>query len=127
MYTKTPHSYPVTEENANLGALPSFSYGFQKMLCENTFWEAHKKGDFQLTVIRPTFTYNESWSPGVHSFGGQSYHLDRLIKGKPIIMHGDGTSTWVATHRNDTAKAFIGAIGNKKHLVKLIISPQMNL
>ena len=114
VYTKTPRAYPVTEENGELGALPSFPYGHKKMACESLLWEAHRRGDFALTVCRPTFTYNESWSPGIHSFGGQSYHLYRLRKGKPILMHGDGTSVWVASYRDDTARAFVGAAGNPK-------------
>lgn len=116
VYPKTPASYPVTEESAELGARPSFPYGHKKMLCEQAMWEAHARGDFALTVIRPTFTYNETWSPGIHSFGGQTYHLDRLVKGKPFILHGDGTSLWVATHRDDTAHAFVGAAGNARTL-----------
>jgi nucleoside-diphosphate-sugar epimerase len=90
VYPKTPYTYPVNEE-MKIGALPSFHYGWKKVECEKTLWEAHHRGYFQLTVIRPAATYNESRSPGVHSFGGQTYHLDRIRKGKPIIMHGDGT------------------------------------
>jgi nucleoside-diphosphate-sugar epimerase len=112
VYSKTPDHYPITEE-MEIGALPSFQYAWKKVECEKTLWEAHSRGDFQLTVIRPAATYNESWSPGVHSFGGQTYHLDRIRKGKPIIMHGDGTSLWVASYRDDTAGAFVGAAGNK--------------
>jgi nucleoside-diphosphate-sugar epimerase len=109
---KTPPSYPVTEAGAEISALPSFPYAFKKVECERTLWEANGRGDFALTVLRPGFTYNESWSPGIHSFGGQTYHLDRLRKGKPIIMHGDGTSIWTATHRDDVAAAFIAAVRN---------------
>jgi nucleoside-diphosphate-sugar epimerase len=112
VYPKTPDHYPVTEE-MGIWALPSFQYAWKKVECEKTLWDAHRRGDFQLTVIRPAATYNESWSPGVHSFGGQTYHLDRIRKGKPIIMHGDGTSVWVASYRDDTAAAFVGAAGNK--------------
>jgi nucleoside-diphosphate-sugar epimerase len=114
VYTKTPQIYPVTEQNGILGALPSFPYAYKKMLCEQLLWEAHRRGDFSLTICRPTFTYNETWSPGIHSFGGQSYHLDRLQRGKPIILHGDGTSIWVASYRDDTAAGFVGAVGTAK-------------
>jgi nucleoside-diphosphate-sugar epimerase len=113
VYPKTTFTYPVTE-TTEIGALPSFQYAYKKVVCENLLWKAHKAGSFQLTVIRPAATYNESWSPAVHSFGGQTYHLDRLRKGKPIILHGDGTSIWVASYRDDTAGAFAGAIGNPK-------------
>jgi nucleoside-diphosphate-sugar epimerase len=114
VYTKTPGTYPVTEENGVLGALPSFPYAHKKMVCEQILQEAHRRGDFALTICRPGFTYNESWSPGIHSFGGQSYHLDRLRRGKPIILHGDGTSVWTATYRDDVAGGFAGALGNKR-------------
>ena len=111
VYRKTPRAYPVTEEG-EIGPRPSFAYGHNKAMAEKLFWEAHARGDFALTALRPSFTYNESWSPGIHAFGGQSYHLDRLRRGKPIILHGDGSSIWVATYRDDTASAFVGAAGN---------------
>lgn len=114
VYCKTPKAYPITEGNGVVEALPSFPYAYKKVACEKILWEANARGDFALTVIRPAFTYNEGWSPGVHTFGGQSYHLDRLQKGKPILMHGDGTSIWVATYRDDTAAAFVGAVGIEK-------------
>jgi nucleoside-diphosphate-sugar epimerase len=114
VYDKAPSGYPVSEENAVVRAKPSFPYAWKKVCCEQTLWAAHQRGDFALTVLRPAFTYNETWSPGIHTFGGQTYHLDRLIKGKPIILHGDGTSIWVATHRDDTATAFVGAVGNER-------------
>jgi nucleoside-diphosphate-sugar epimerase len=111
VYPKTPSRYPVNED-LNIGALSSFQYAWKKVECEKKLWEAHHRGDFNLTVLRPAATYNESWSPGVHSFGGQTYHLDRIRKGKPIIMHGDGNSIWVASYCTDTALAFVGATGN---------------
>jgi nucleoside-diphosphate-sugar epimerase len=114
VYTKTPQRYPVTEENGVVEALPSFPYAHKKMACEQLLWEAHRRGDFALTICRPAFTYNEAWSPGIHSFGGKTYHLDRLRRGKPIILHGDGSSIWVATYRDDVAAGIIGALGNPK-------------
>jgi nucleoside-diphosphate-sugar epimerase len=115
VYSKTPASYPVTEENGILEARPSFAYGWKKVECERILWQAQAARRFPVTLIRPAFTYNESWSPGVHSLGGaQTYHLDRLRKGLPIILHGDGNSIWTATHRDDVARAFVAAIGNGK-------------
>jgi len=114
VYSKTPASYPVTEANGVVEALPSFPYAWKKVECEKILWAAHRRGDFPVTIIRPAFTYNDTWSPGIHSFGGQTYHLDRLRKAQPIILHGDGTSIWTATHRDDVALAFVNAIGNDR-------------
>jgi nucleoside-diphosphate-sugar epimerase len=112
VYTKTPSTYPITEADGKIGAAASFEYGSKKVQCEEIFWRAQADKDFAVTVIRPAFTYGDSWSPGIHSFGGQTYHLDRVRRAKPIIMHGDGMNISVATHRDDAAVAFANAVGN---------------
>ena len=35
-----------------------------------------------------------------------------MLEGKPVIIHGDGTSLWTMTHNSDFAKGFIGLMGN---------------
>jgi nucleoside-diphosphate-sugar epimerase len=32
--------------------------------------------------------------------------------GKPVVVHGDGTSLWVLTHHRDFAKGFVPLLGN---------------
>ncbi|MFH0758639.1 MAG: NAD-dependent epimerase/dehydratase family protein [Bacteroidota bacterium] len=113
VYPKTVSTFPI-DETLEIGASSSFPYAWKKVECERQLWKAHQDGAFQLTVIRPAATFNESWSPGVHSFGGQTYHLDRLLRGKPFILHGDGSSVWTAAYRDVTASAFLGAICNEK-------------
>ncbi|TVR61525.1 MAG: NAD-dependent epimerase/dehydratase family protein [Spirochaetaceae bacterium] len=92
---------------------PSFSYAVNKVKCEEIFEAAHKRGDFAVTVIRPGLTYREGGAP-LHPFRGGSYHLDRIVKHKPIIIHGDGTSLWTACHSEDASVAFVNAAGNTK-------------
>jgi nucleoside-diphosphate-sugar epimerase len=111
VYRKSSAAYPVRED-AELGATPEFEYAYRKSACERLLWEAHSQRAFVLTVLRPAATYSDSRSPGVHSFGGQTYHLDRVRHGKPMIMHGDGMSIWVAAHSDDVSVAFANATGN---------------
>lgn len=35
-----------------------------------------------------------------------------MLDGKPVIIHGDGTSLWTMTDSRDFAKAFVGLLGN---------------
>lgn len=112
VYTKPAKDYPIRED-AEREPSKSFPYAFNKALCENVLTEAHERGDFPVTFIRPACTYSDTSNP-IHSFGGGSYYLDRLRKGKPIIVHGDGTSFWVACHRDDVGRAFANAVGNQK-------------
>ena len=111
VYTKPAARYPVREDAERVPS-PSFPYAYDKAKCERLFEEAHARGGFALTTIRPAWTYGEGGAI-LHTFGWSTYYLDRLRKGKPIIIHGDGTSFWAACHRDDVARAFVGAVGNE--------------
>jgi nucleoside-diphosphate-sugar epimerase len=110
VYTKPAARYPV-RENAAREPSPSFPYAFDKARCERLFEQAHERGDLTVTIIRPAWTYGEGGRI-LHTFGWDTYYLDRLRKGKPVIVHGDGTSFWAACHRDDVARGFVGATGN---------------
>jgi nucleoside-diphosphate-sugar epimerase len=88
-------------------------YGRNKVKCENILLQAHAHGNFKVTIIRPAATYGEGGKI-IHSFGWSTTYLDRLRKGKPIVVHGDGNSLWVMCHIDDVARAFIAAAGNSK-------------
>lgn len=110
-YKKDGKSYPI-KENFCRESSRSFEYAYQKVICENMLMDAEKRGDFKLTIIRPALTYNDGGCPVIHALGWGSYHLDRLKKGKKIIIHGDGINIWTATHGRDVAMAFANAACN---------------
>jgi nucleoside-diphosphate-sugar epimerase len=112
VYTKPARSYPV-REGAERKPSASFPYAYCKAQCERVLEAAHARGEFQVTRIRPAWTYGEGGSI-LHTFGWGTYFLDRLRRGQPVIVHGDGTSFWVACHRDDVAQAFLGALGNPR-------------
>ena len=111
VYTKPATSYPIRED-AERRPRQEFPYAFDKAIIENTLLQAHARGDFPLTIIRPAYTYGEGRGM-LSTFGGDRY-LDRLRKGKPVVVHGDGTSLWVSCHRDDVAHAFVGAAGSER-------------
>lgn len=119
VYTKPGSHYPVREDSERKPS-PSFPYAFQKALSEELLMEAERRGDFNLTIMRPGHTYAEESARShllFHAFKaapGASYHLDRIKKGKPIIMHGDGMSVWTITHGIDVGRAFAAALVNKR-------------
>ncbi len=112
-YTKPARHYPIREDAAR-EPMPSFPYAYNKAKCERLLEEAHERGDFPVTIIRPAHTYGEGRGL-IHSFGlGGAYYFDRIRHGKPIITHGDGSSLWAACHRDDVGQAFAEAVGNNK-------------
>jgi nucleoside-diphosphate-sugar epimerase len=36
----------------------------------------------------------------------------RMLEGKKVIIHGDGTTLWTLTHNTDFAQGFVGLMGN---------------
>ena len=110
VYRKPALRYPYLEGEP-YGGLNDYSR--KKVIIEKTLLEAQSKGAFPLTIIRPAYTYGESRGP-VNTFGGSTTFLDRLRKGKPLVVHGDGSSFWVACHRDDVARAFGAAAGNPR-------------
>lgn len=110
VYTKPARRYPITEE-AERQPSPNFPYAWNKARCEEILFAAHERGDLAVTAIRPAYTYGEGSI--LHSLGWRTYFLDRLRRGKPVIVHGDGTSFWTACHRDDVARTFVGALGNR--------------
>ncbi len=107
VYSKPAHRYPLTEDEPRKG---NNAYGSNKILCENIFIEAHARGDFPATIIRPAMTYGEGGKL-VELTGWGTKYIDRIRKGKPIIVHGDGSALWVACHIDDAARAFVTAAG----------------
>jgi nucleoside-diphosphate-sugar epimerase len=108
-YQKPP-SHPVITEETPLEN-PFWEYSRQKIACEERLRRAHREQGFPATIVRPSYTYGETWIPS--AFGGQDYTVvDRIRRGCPIVCHGDGTSLWVMTHASDFAIGLVGLLGN---------------
>jgi len=86
-------------------------YGKNKAICENLCMAAHREDGFPAVVIRPSHTYGEGGAI-IHSLGWTSTFLDRVRKGKKVIVHGDGKTLWASCHIDDVARAFVGALDN---------------
>lgn len=108
VYSKPAHTYPIREDEPRRG---NNAYGRNKILCEDIFMAAHARSDFAATIIRPAFTYGEGGTL-IDLFGWGTGYIDRIRKGKPLLVHGDGSSFWVACHVEDAARAFRAACTN---------------
>jgi len=92
---------------------PCWEYSRKKIACEEFLLKKYREEGFPITIIRPSHTYDERKVPlGVHGKIGSWQVLKRIIEGKPVIIHGDGTSLWTMTAASDFARAFTGLVGN---------------
>ena len=105
-YQTPPEKLPVTESTPLDN--PFWLYSRNKIACEKLLMRAWQKDKFPATIVRPSHTYDERTLP----FTAGYTVVDRMRRGKPVVVHGDGTSLWVLTHHRDFAKGFIGLLGN---------------
>ena len=110
-YHKPVKDYRITEGTAL--ANPYWGYSRYKIACEEYLMKMYREKGFPVTLIRPSHTYSEKAVPlGVHGDNGSWQVLKRMLEGKPVIIHGDGTSLWTITFNQDFADGFIGLMGN---------------
>jgi nucleoside-diphosphate-sugar epimerase len=111
VYQRPVRHYLITE--ATPLDNPYWQYSRDKIACEETLMAEYRQTGFPVTIVRPSHTYGNMRIPaGVTSSTKPWTLIDRIRKGKQIIIHGDGNSLWVMTHNTDFAKGFIGLLGN---------------
>lgn len=108
VYQTPPARLPVTESTPLFN--PYWDYSRAKIACEERLMRAYRDVQFPVTIVRPSHTYDRTTLP----FQGRYTVIDRMRKGKKVIVHGDGTSLWVLTHHRDFARGFVGLLGNSQ-------------
>jgi len=111
VYQKPLNHYAITESTPLSN--PYWEYSRNKIACEDLLMAEYRRSGFPVTIVRPSHTYSEHYLPvAVHGHKGSWQVVDRIQKGKPVLVHGDGTSLWTLTHAKDFAKGFLGLMGN---------------
>ena len=105
-YQTPPSTLPITE--STLLDNPFWEYSRNKIACEEMLVDAYRKHKFPYTIVRPSHTYDKTLLP----FDGGYTVVDRMRRGLPVVVPGDGTSIWTLTHHADFAKGFVGLLGN---------------
>lgn len=111
VYQKPGHNYQITEGTALCNQ--AWGYSRNKIECENLLMKWYREEGFPVTIVRPSHTYSKHNLPnGVQGKNGTYEVIRRMKAGKPVLMHGDGTSLWTLTYNVDFAKGFVGLMGN---------------
>ncbi len=110
-YQKPP-TFPIVTESTPLYN-PYWEYSRNKIACEERLNRAYRDEDFPITIVRPSFTYDTVIPLAIGGWN-EFTAVDRMKRGKKVIVHGDGTSLWTITHAEDFAKGFVGLVGNAR-------------
>jgi nucleoside-diphosphate-sugar epimerase len=105
-YQTPPARLPIVESTPLRN--PHWQYSRAKIACEDLLTAAYRDDAFPATVIRPSHTYDKTLVP----FDGGWTAVQRMRQGKPVIVHGDGTSLWTLTHHRDFARGFVPLLGH---------------
>lgn len=110
-YHKPARNYIVNESTSLVN--PYWQYSRDKIACERLLMDCYRETVFPVTIVRPSHTYCERSIPvGLHGTKGSWQVIKRMLAGKPVIVHGDGSSLWTMTWNEDFARGFIGLLGN---------------
>ena len=106
VYAKPVPSLPIRESTPLRN--PYWQYSRDKIACEDLLTARYRATGFPATIVRPSHTYDRFGSP----LTGGWTQIARMRQGRPVIVHGDGTSLWTLTHATDFAYSFAGVLGH---------------
>ncbi|MDX6252694.1 MAG: hypothetical protein QOF10_6054 [Kribbellaceae bacterium] len=109
-YQTPPARLPITESTPLRN--PVWQYSRNKIACEDLLNTLYREEGFPVTIVRPSHTYDRTLVP----FDGGWTIVERMRRGQPVVVHGDGTSLWTLTHHRDFARGLVPLLGHPRTL-----------
>jgi len=99
---KSVDVFPWKEDFAKVTDNSQGDYGYNKQLIEEMLFEAHARTGFPVAMIRPGYIY------GPHnSVYRESLFFDRVVKGRPVVIPGDGSYLTCFGYVDDLARLLV--------------------
>jgi nucleoside-diphosphate-sugar epimerase len=100
---------PVTEDHP---LRPITPYGRHKAEADDIFLTAYDRQGFPVTILKPSTTYGPQQGL-LRQIGGDFSWIDRIRKGKPILVCDDGNARHQHLYVDDAASGFASVIGRE--------------
>ena len=112
-YQKPLRGHPLITESTPL-VNPFWQYSRDKIGAEECLLQALREDGFPATIVRPSLTYGDTVVPlALNSWQKSFTAIDRLRRGRPLIIPGDGLTLWTITHNSDFARGLVGLVGRR--------------
>lgn len=112
VYEKPHRRFPITESTARSN--PFWPYAQDKIACEEYLESIHSP-EFPVTIVRPSHTFGNRWIPS--QIDSNDFTIaQRILDGRPVILHDKGESLWTLTAASDFAAGLAGLVGNRDTL-----------
>jgi len=98
---------PVPEEHP---LRPTTDYGRNKVAADEVYLAAYRQDGFPVTIIKPSTTYGPQMGM-LRQVAWDFSWIDRVRKGKPILVCAGGRARHQFLHVDDAALGFAGVLG----------------
>jgi nucleoside-diphosphate-sugar epimerase len=92
---------------------PISDYGRNKVAADNVLLAAFHADGFPVTIIKPSSTYGPKMG-ALRQIAWETQWIDRVRKGKPLAVCGDGLAPHQFLHVEDAAPAFVDVLGRSR-------------
>jgi nucleoside-diphosphate-sugar epimerase len=106
-YGIAPDERPVTEDHP---LRPTTAYGRHKAQADAVFLEAYDRQGFPVTIVKPSTTYGPKQGL-LRQIAWDFSWIDRIRKGKHLLICDDGSAVHQHLHVDDAARGFAHIIG----------------
>jgi nucleoside-diphosphate-sugar epimerase len=101
---------PVTEDHP---LRPVTGYGRRKAEADALFMEIGHQQGFPVTIVKPSTTYGPKQGL-LRQIAWDFSWIDRIRKGKPLVVCGDGSALHQHLHVDDAARGFADILGRDR-------------
>lgn len=102
--------FPTTEDHP---LAPASEYGRGKADADQTYLKAFMETGFPVTILKPSISYGPK-SGLLRQIGNNFSWLDRIRKGKPLLVSGDGIAVHQFMHVDDVARGFLELMSKRQ-------------
>src|SRR3989441_384218 len=103
------HARPIPYDESTPRSLYWGEYAKNKIAGEDAVLRRHRERGWPVTIVRPTHVYGP-----MNTRNNETFFFDRLLRGRPVLLPGDGRWLRQFGHVEDLADAMAALLGRRE-------------